>query len=106
MRQLVCVFCFLLTSLGSVSHASGRLDIEKVKTGILPSGGLYSLYAVVCSDQGSGSIVQLKDENRWCTLLEGTMRCHTWLRDASLSACMSGALAVAEDKVEKTLNYQ
>jgi hypothetical protein len=94
---------FLVTSLtlfGAFAQASSSYDIDKVKTGILPSGGFYSLYEVDCPDQFTAAIASLNGKRRWCTSYDGQMSCFSSKQDASLKACGSGAVASAEDNLE------
>lgn len=99
-----CLFA-VMTLYGAVSHASDRIHIEKVKTGILPSGGFYSLYEVDCSGQITAAIASLNGQKRWCSLHEGAMNCHSSKQDASVSACMSGVLASTDDNFDVINKY-
>lgn len=106
MRILIGYLVAFMVLFGAFAHASDTFDTEKVKTGILPSGGFYSMYAVDCPDQSAAAIASLKGKRRWCSLHEGEMNCFSRKQEASYRACMSGAVATAGDSRESVLKYQ
>lgn len=99
-----CVFTSMVL-FGAFAHASDTFDTERVKTGILPTGGFYSIYAVDCPDKFTAAIASLRDKRRWCSLNNGEMNCFPKKQEASYSACMSGAVAAANDNLEGTGEY-
>ena len=94
-----------LALLCAVCHASDRSDIVKVKTGILPNGGFYSLYEADCRDQGTAEIASLNgSKRRWCALRGGALSCSSSQQDVTSSACVSSAVAAAgklRDEIDK-----
>jgi hypothetical protein len=95
MRNIIRYLVVSMALMSAASHASETLQTEKVKTGILPSGGFYSLYEVACDDKNTASIASLSRKKRWCTSYDGEMSCFSRAQEASTRACMSGALAAA-----------
>lgn len=80
----------LLGAFAAGASASQTGELERVKTGILPSGGFYSVYTVVCST-GKASIARLRDSRQWCVEtpeLAATLECFKRSEDASNVACM------------------
>jgi hypothetical protein len=96
MRSVFGSLLVTLLVLSGSAHGAGRLDIVKVKTGILPGGGFYSLYQVDCLDERTGAIASLDRKRRWCTLHEGDMICSSSRQEASFKACSTNALAASE----------
>ncbi len=70
-------------------------SIEKVKTGILPAGGFYSLFAVGCADGGASSVASLDNRARWCTQEGNELVCFNSRRAAASLACAGNAVADA-----------
>ena len=100
MRTIISGLVVSLALLSTSSQASERFDTEKVKTGILPSGGFYSLYEVDCGDQSTVLVASLNSNRRWCISASDDMSCFSRRQEASTRACMSGALASADDSVK------
>lgn len=101
------VLSVVLMGLLAVSvQASEPFGTEKVKTGILPNGGFYSLFEVDCGNEVTGVIASLKGGTRWCTSYVGEMSCFTSKQESSTSACMTGAVAVADNGLNDTDVYQ
>ena len=96
MRSVIGTLLVSLVVLSASAHAADRPDIVKVKTGILPGGGFYSLYHVDCSDQQTAAIASLDGKRRWCTLHAGDLSCSSSRQEASASACVTNALAAAD----------
>jgi hypothetical protein len=97
MRSVFGSFLVTLLVLSASAHGAERLDIVKVKTGILPGGGFYSLYQVDCLDDRTAAIASLDRKRRWCTLHEGDISCSSSRQEASFKACSTITLAAAED---------
>jgi len=97
MRSVFGSFLVTLLVLSASAHGAERPDIVKVKTGILPGGGFYSLYQVDCLDDRTAAIASLDRKRRWCTLHEGDMSCSSSQQEASFKACSTIAWASSED---------
>jgi len=91
---------------GSLAHASDVLPLEKVKTGILPTGSLYSLYEVSCHDQTSASVVSVARRGRWCIQHNGELSCVRESQEASRLACASSNMAAAEEDLDAMDAFQ
>ena len=100
MRIIIGFLITCMALLGAFAQASAVYDTEKVKTGILPSGGFYVIYQVDCTEQFTAEIASLKGKRRWCTSYDGEMSCFQRKQDASHKACLTGALAAADDSLE------
>lgn len=91
--------CLLVASVALAGQPAGAaaeaFSIEKVKTGILPAGGFYSLFAVGCADGGSASVVSLDNRARWCTQEGSELVCFNNRREAARLACAGEAVADA-----------
>jgi hypothetical protein len=96
----------LMVLLGVSAQASEPFGTEKIKTGILPTGGFYSLFEVDCGNEVTGVIASLKGGTSWCTSYVGEMSCFTSKQESSASACMTSAVAVADDRLNDTDKYQ
>ena len=83
------------TFLSAAAQASDSAPLQKVKTGILPSGAFYSVYEVVCASGAPSAVVSLEGRSRWCATEGGDMVCMRRLGDASRLACASDGLQVA-----------
>jgi len=104
MRPTIGICLAWMALFGAGAHASDPSSLEKLKTGILPSGGFYSMYAVDCPDQSTGAVASLDDRRRWCTFNSGELNCFSRKQEASYSACMSGAVATSDDNLESAAN--
>ena len=104
MKAGILVTCMTLS--GGIAHASDTFDTEKIKTGILPSGGFYSLYEVACDDQVTAAIASLNGKRSWCTSLNGELSCFSRRNEASNRACMSGEVAVSNEDLKRFDQYQ
>jgi len=96
MRSIFYILVSLIV-LSTSAHAADRPDVVKVKTGILPGGGFYSLYHVECQDQRTAAIASLDGKRRWCTLHAGDLNCSSSRQEVSVNACVTNALAAADD---------
>lgn len=105
MRITIGYLVASMTLFGAFANASETFETEKVKTGILPSGGFYSLYEVGCDDKYTATIASTNGNRRWCISHNEQMSCFSRKRDASASACMSGAVAVAGDNLKSVDKY-
>ena len=99
----ICAALFILV--GMPGHASDRVDLVKVKTGILPNGGFYSLYEAECPIQGTAAVASLNGKRRWCSLQDGAMSCSSSQQKAALNACKSSTLAAADRGLDATDGY-
>ena len=90
MSQLYLMLALCLVS--SLAFANG-VDREKVKTGILPDGGFYSLYEYRCVDGATVVLASMERRTRWCTSLGDELRCTGSARQAHEIACSLAELA-------------
>ena len=98
---------YLLTPLGATIWLFGAQVLasevpamERVKTGILPAGGFYSIYEVGCHDQTSASIARLERGRRWCSTYNGELSCVDQARHAMEMACADHDLAAIDEIVD------
>jgi hypothetical protein len=89
--------CLLICLAGAQAYGSDPARMEKIKTGILPSGELYSIYEVVCHDQTPANVASLNRGRRWCTSRQGELTCYSGSTRATEVACMDTSVALAED---------
>ena len=78
---------------GGAVQAQGDAAVQKLKTGILPDGGLYSLYRVQCPDGSDASVASLERRARWCTLQGEQLLCARSAREIGDRACAASGLA-------------
>ena len=97
MRSLNTAIMALILVLCSPVHATPAADVTKVKTGILPSGELYSLYDVQCKDQFRASVASLQRGRQWCTHQQDQLTCFRRMEQASTLACTQQRQFVAND---------
>ncbi|MEZ5568117.1 MAG: hypothetical protein R3E54_07235 [Halioglobus sp.] len=71
--------------------------VDRVKTGILPGGGLYSLYSVACVDGAPASLARVDSNARWCTHRGGELVCLKQADAAAEMACSRETVADAGD---------
>ena len=107
MRVFMSHLVISMALFGAGAHASSdHFDTTKVKTGILPAGGFYSVYQVECREDVTAAIANVNGKRRWCSLHDGAMNCFSSRQRASLSACMPRGVAVADDRLEMADQYQ
>jgi len=92
-RSLLLAALFIITP----AYGSEQVTVEKVKTGILPTGELYGLYEVQCADQSQGSIVSLRGRSQWCTNQNDELQCFRKMKQASHLACTNQSLLANND---------
>ncbi len=88
----------LLVPLLFASFAAQAVEppqLEKLKTGILPAGGFYTIYAVACDDQSTSNIVSSHRRTRWCAKYNEQLSCYRRSQEASLVACSGISVADA-----------
>lgn len=73
--------------------AGDALSRERVKTGILPNGGFYSLYEVTCSDERVVEVATMERRQRWCAQSGSDLACFRTAQEASHKACASAQVA-------------
>jgi len=93
MRFLIAAFLGSLSLASFATDANQGPQLEKVKKGILPSGGFYSLYEVACNDGSTTTIVNTHSQRRWCTNDDGQLNCFRRSQEASNMACSDISLA-------------
>ena len=79
-------------------YASEGESIQKVKTGILPTGGFFSIYEVACPQDTTASIASTDRRQRWCVEADGQLRCFGAVSEATQHACSGVLLADSSDK--------
>jgi hypothetical protein len=95
MRLIKPILLFSLFTASLATQAVEPPQLEKLKTGILPAGGFYSIYAVSCDDQTTSNIVSSHRETRWCTNYDGQLSCYRRSHEASRVACSGVSVADA-----------
>jgi hypothetical protein len=91
---------------GTPVFASDAIAVEKVKTGILPAGGLYELYQVTCQDRSATSVASMDRRRRWCSGYDGELSCFRDLQAASQMACSTANVAATEENLESMDAFQ
>ena len=91
-----------LTLVSTLSMASEPPSMDKVKTGILPSGHLYSLYHVSCQDEHTAAIARMDRGRRWCLQVQGDLSCYGGAEQASKMACSERALLASKSPGDTT----
>lgn len=98
--------CILLVAIAGIPVVqAGELRApDRVKTGILPSGGLYSIYSVECGLEVESTIARLRDSRQWCvgmrTGAENSLDCFKRASEASSVACEDALIEVAANESE------
>lgn len=92
-RSLITALCLVASS----AYAANDVALDKVKTGILPSGGFYSLYEATCPDQHVVSVASLDRMRRWCINASGELDCVRDSQQAVQMACGRSGLAANQD---------
>ena len=87
MRRLFELTMITALLAASAAHAEVPGSMEKVKSGLLPSGGFYSVYAVECGDRSPASLASLERGRRWCTSRGEELDCFRQSADAMAQAC-------------------
>jgi len=90
-KYKVGALCAIL--LAGTVHASDTAQINKVKTGILPTGGFFSIYEAACPQDASVSIASTDRRQRWCVQSDGQLRCFGAASEATRYACSGVLLA-------------
>ena len=85
----------LVPLLSAAVQASDTAPLQKLKTGILPTGAFYSVYEIGCASGATSAVISLEGRSRWCATEDGSMVCMRRLGDASRLACASDGLQVA-----------
>jgi len=84
-----------LSFMSIAGQAAQPPELEKLKTGILPSGGFYSIYAVACGDKAPSTIASSHRRTRWCASYDGQLNCFRSAKEASSLACSGNTVADA-----------
>jgi len=98
------LFAMMLAAAGA--QASDAASMEKVKSGLLPSGGLYSMYAVDCGDRSSASLASLEGGRRWCTSIGQELDCFRQSAAALAQACDESEKLAAVDTATDAVGSQ
>lgn len=75
--------------------ADSSLARDKIKSGILPSGDLYSIFEIQCPDASKTHIAMMDRRTRWCMIEGAGLKC---VREADLAAdqaCAASQLQIA-----------
>jgi len=94
-KYKVGALCAIL--LTGAAHASDNGSINKVKTGILPTGGFFSIYEASCPQDAAVSIASTDRRQRWCVQADGQLRCFGAASEATRYACANMLLADTAD---------
>ena len=89
--------------LTGAAQASDGGSINKVKTGILPTGGFFSIYEAACPQDAAVSIASTDRRRRWCVESDGQLRCFGAASEATRHACSGVLLADRTDDLEAAL---
>jgi hypothetical protein len=95
MRPGMLVVLGILSFASVAAQAEKAPQLEKLKTGILPEGGFYTIYAVECGDNLTSSVASSQRRTRWCTSDDGQLECFRSAQEASRRACYGGSIADA-----------
>lgn len=106
MRSILTSLIVMFFLAAAVAQASVIMPLEKVKTGILPSGGLYRIYKVTCHDESSASVVSTQKRGRWCVEYDGQLSCFREAQEASKVACISADVAASKDDLDALDAFQ
>lgn len=82
--------------LSTAAFAEDSLPRERIKTGILPNGGFYTMYAVTCSDDRVVEVASTDRRQRWCAQSGSDLACFRNADAASDKACSASNLAANE----------
>lgn len=97
----------LIVFVSGQAWASEPQLLGKVKTGILPAGGFYSLYEVVCADTSVVTIGGLSRRGGpWCVGEAGELQCFRRSVDATQLACSAGTVAESDVNLDMLDQYQ
>ena len=94
--RFLAITVLLSTLIPAATLAQQDLPREKIKTGILPSGGFYSLYAVTCSDESTQYVARMDRRTRWCVQSGAELACYRMAEQASDRACSGLEIAATE----------
>ncbi|MFT4613652.1 MAG: hypothetical protein ACI9NT_000793 [Bacteroidia bacterium] len=98
---------WLMCLLSGLANGSEPQKLEKIKTGILPTGGFYSIYKVACADNSVATIGALSRRGGpWCAGDAGGLQCFRRSVDASQRACSAGSLAERDADIDALNKYQ
>jgi hypothetical protein len=103
---ITCLVTSMVLLGASAIASSDDFDTKKVKTGILPAGGFFSLYEVDCSGNVTAAIASLNGQSRWCSLQGGAMNCFSSSQLASINACMQDEVAAVDDILHRAGQHQ
>ena len=95
--SLVRTACLSLLLVASSALAAEPVSMEKVKTGILPDGGFYSIYEVTCMSEGRATVGALsRRAGPWCVEESGELVCFRRSEAATARACTGLEVAATE----------
>ena len=91
--QLSAALTMVLSSASVL--ADSAVSKDKIKTGILPSGDVYSIYEVSCADDSTTHIAMMDRRHKWCRVDGMNLDCYRMPEQAADQACASGQLELA-----------
>lgn len=106
MRVAILSFTLSVGLAGGAAFASDAIVVEKVKTGILPAGGLYEMFQVTCQDQSAASVAGMDRRRRWCIGYDGELSCFKDAQEAARTACASSSVAATEENLDALNAFQ
>ena len=105
MRTMLLPLFFFSYLVGAQALASSS-TMERVKSGILPTGAVYNIYQVTCKDQTSAELARTQRGRRWCTSYGGELQCFKRPEHAADVACLSADLAATANGADSSTSYQ
>ena len=105
MRTLLTPLFFFSCLVGAQALASTP-TMERVKSGILPTGAVYNIYEVSCKDQTSAELARTQRGRRGCTSYAGELQCFKRAEQAADVACLSADLAATGRGADPSTSYQ
>ncbi len=97
MRSITFTATLALALSSSSVLAASAISHDRVKSGILPSGDLYSIYEVSCDNSNKTHIAMMDRRRSWCMIDSGSLEC---VRDPELAAdqaCAAQQFQLASD---------
>ena len=98
MRSTKAFFLLLAVTTSTTTMASGA-SLDRVKSGILPTGGYYHLYEARCADQQLVTVASTDRSTRWCAERGGDVSCFRRSQDAVVAACSSQVAGVTQSNL-------
>jgi hypothetical protein len=103
LRFLLTTFFLATGFINMNAIAANKLDLQIIKTGILPAGGFYRIYEVACHEQAVANVVSLRKTSDWCVNDSGTLTCFSDSQQASHTACAAEGTVASAERVGEEL---